>query len=137
MRIKGINAAGQALHPPPTAAFRSKPRSIKPYFDCARSVMSEQARPRLSLRLSIKIKRILRNIMSHLSQHKKPFFDKKRIIVRDKKHSKNEERFFCIGKDGIGIMTVRFTLRNGNIRIFGAGYWREGRYKYEKKHNLH
>ena len=25
-----------------------------------------------------------------------------------------------------------------NIRIIGAGYWREGRYKYEqKKRNLH
>ena len=65
------------------------------------------------------------------------FFDENRIIVKDKKHSKKEERFFCIGNDGKGIMTVRFTLRNYNIRIFGAGYWREGRYKYEKKHNLH
>ena len=65
------------------------------------------------------------------------FFDKRRIIVKDKKHSKKEERFFCIGNDGKGIMTVRFTLRNDNIRIFGAGYWREGRYKYEKKYNLH
>ena len=65
------------------------------------------------------------------------FFDKKRLIVKDKKHSKKENRFFCIGNDGKGIMTVRFTLRNSNIRIIGAGYWREGRYKYEKKHNLH
>ena len=24
-----------------------------------------------------------------------------------------------------------------DIRIIGAGYWREGRYKYEKKYNLH
>ena len=65
------------------------------------------------------------------------FFDKNRIILKDKKHSKKEERFFCIGDDGKGIMTVRFTLRNDNIRIIGAGYWREGRYKYEEKHNLH
>ena len=65
------------------------------------------------------------------------FFDKKRIIIKDKKHSKKEERFFCIGNDGKGIMTVRFTIRNDNIRIIGAGYWREGRYKYEKKHKLH
>ena len=65
------------------------------------------------------------------------FFDKKRIIVKDKKHSKNEERFFCIGNGGNGIITVRFTVRNVNIRIFGAGYWREGRYKYEKKCDLH
>jgi uncharacterized DUF497 family protein len=65
------------------------------------------------------------------------FFDKNRIIIKDKEHSKKEERFFCIGNDGNGIVTVRFTMRNENIRIIGAGYWREGRYKYEqKKRNL-
>jgi len=63
------------------------------------------------------------------------FFDKNRIIVKDKKHSKREERYFCIGDDGNGIITVRFTVRNENIRIIGAGYWREGRYKYEQKTN--
>jgi uncharacterized DUF497 family protein len=66
------------------------------------------------------------------------FFDKDRMIIKDKEHSKAEDRFFCIGNDGNGIATVRFTMRNENIRIFGAGYWREGRYKYEqKKNNLH
>jgi uncharacterized DUF497 family protein len=66
------------------------------------------------------------------------FFDKNRIIVKDKKHSTKEERFFCIGNDGNGIVTVRFTMRKENIRILGAGYWREGRYKYEQKTgNLH
>jgi len=66
------------------------------------------------------------------------FFDEERIIIKDIKHSNVEDRFFCIGNDGIGIITVRFTIRNGNIRIFGAGYWREGRYRYEqKKSNLH
>jgi uncharacterized DUF497 family protein len=66
------------------------------------------------------------------------FFDKNRIIIKDKEHSKKEARFFCIGNDGNGIVTVRFTIRNENIRIIGAGYWREGRYKYEqKKRNLH
>ena len=65
------------------------------------------------------------------------FFDKNRIILRDKKHSKKEERFFCLGNDGYGIITVRFTKRNENIRIIGAGYWREGRYRYEKENSLH
>jgi len=65
------------------------------------------------------------------------FFDKKRVIVKDKRHSQKEERFFCIGNDGNGIATVRFTIRNGNIRIFGAGYWREGRDTYEAKNKLH
>ena len=63
------------------------------------------------------------------------FYDRKRIIIKDKKHSKKEDRFFCIGNDGHGIVTVRFTMRNSNIRIFGAGYWREGRDKYEQRNN--
>ena len=82
----------------------------------------------------------LENIKKHqvsFEVAQEAFFDKKRIIVKDKKHSKKEERFFCIGNDGKGIMTVRFTLRNDNIRIIGAGYWREGRYKYEKKYSIH
>jgi uncharacterized DUF497 family protein len=61
------------------------------------------------------------------------FFDRKRLIIKDEKHSKSEERFFCIGNDGDGILTVRFTMRNDNIRIIGAGYWREGRQKYEER----
>ena len=66
------------------------------------------------------------------------FYDKDRIIMKDIKHSKKEDRFFCIGNDENGIVTVRFTMRNGNIRIFGAGYWREGRDIYEqRKSNIH
>jgi len=34
------------------------------------------------------------------------FFDKKQIIIKDKKHSKKEDRFFCIRNDGHGIITV-------------------------------
>jgi len=63
----------------------------------------------------------------------KAFCDKKRIIAGDEKHSMEEGRFFCIGNDGSGILTVRFTIRNGAIRIIGAGYWREGKKKYEQK----
>ena len=33
------------------------------------------------------------------------------------------------------ICTVRFTYRNGCIRIFGAGYWRQGKKDYEKVQN--
>jgi hypothetical protein len=42
MLNKRYYTAGQALHPPPSAAFRGKPRGIKPYFDFARSVMARQ-----------------------------------------------------------------------------------------------
>ena len=61
------------------------------------------------------------------------FFDKNRVILLDAKHSSIEARYFCIGKIANGgIATVRFTLRNGHIRIFGAGYWRKGKKIYER-----
>lgn len=61
------------------------------------------------------------------------FFDPDRIILKDEKHSGTEDRFFCIGRIGTGIVTVRFTLRKNSIRLFGAGYWREGKQRYEKR----
>lgn len=63
----------------------------------------------------------------------KVFKDPKRKIYIDSRHSEKEERFFCIGKAGKGVLTVRFTYRNGKIRIIGAGYWRKGERYYEKK----
>ena len=62
------------------------------------------------------------------------FFDTKRIIAIDLDHSTDKEkRYFCIGDVGNGILTVRFTLRDNKIRIFGAGYWRKGKKEYENK----
>jgi hypothetical protein len=62
------------------------------------------------------------------------FFDPKRIIALDLGHSlKDETRYFCFGKIGSGIVTVRFTIRSGKVRIFGAGYWRKGKNEYEKQ----
>ena len=61
------------------------------------------------------------------------FADSNRIIAEDLSHSRNEKRFFCFGKVGEGIITVRFTYRKNIIRIFGAGYWRKGKNIYEKK----
>ncbi|MBI2981750.1 MAG: BrnT family toxin [Deltaproteobacteria bacterium] len=60
------------------------------------------------------------------------FLDPQRKIRLNKKHSGSEKRFFCFGRVGSRVMTVRFTMRRGNIRIIGAGYWREGRRIYEK-----
>lgn len=60
------------------------------------------------------------------------FFDPMRIIARDLKHGAGEERYFCIGRAGEGILTVRFTWRDRRIRIIGAGYWRKGKAVYEK-----
>jgi uncharacterized DUF497 family protein len=45
----------------------------------------------------------------------------------------DEKRYYCFGKVGEGIITVRFTVRSNLIRIIGAGYWRKGRKFYESK----
>ncbi|MES2272969.1 MAG: BrnT family toxin [Chlamydiota bacterium] len=60
------------------------------------------------------------------------FLDPNRIIAQDLEHSRIEVRYYCFGKVDETIMTVRFTYRNQTIRIFGAGYWRQGRKIYEK-----
>jgi uncharacterized DUF497 family protein len=60
------------------------------------------------------------------------FLDPNRIIAQDLVHSKKEIRYYCFGKVEEMVMTVRFTYRNQTIRIFGAGYWRQGRKIYEK-----
>ncbi|MBT4289300.1 MAG: BrnT family toxin [Deltaproteobacteria bacterium] len=54
--------------------------------------------------------------------------------MEDTTHSQTEERFFCIGKTAHGVLTVRYIYRDDNhIRIFGAGYWRKGRKRYDKR----
>lgn len=65
------------------------------------------------------------------------FFDPMRVIVRDAAHSLEEERFYCFGVVDGGVMTVRFTMRGEKIRIIGAGYWRDGKKRYEKENHLH
>ena len=61
------------------------------------------------------------------------FFDPRRVIAKDLTRSGVEQRYFCFGKAGNGVMTVRFTYRAGCIRIFGAGYWRKGKQIYEQQ----
>jgi uncharacterized protein len=61
------------------------------------------------------------------------FFDSRRVIAEDLGHSDAEPRYFCFGEVAGGIMTVRFTWREGRIRIFGAGYWRKGKRIYEQQ----
>ncbi|NJN71406.1 MAG: BrnT family toxin [Limnothrix sp. RL_2_0] len=62
------------------------------------------------------------------------FFDPLRLIVHDAEHSELEERWFCIGKVEDRVLTVRFTYRDGVIRIFGAAQWRKWR-KFYEQHN--
>ena len=61
------------------------------------------------------------------------FFDSKRVLGSDKKHSQRETRFFCFGLVKGRVLTVRFVLRGGDIRIIGAGFWRAGDKIYEKE----
>jgi uncharacterized DUF497 family protein len=80
------------------------------------------------------------NIEKHgvsFEEASKAFFDKRCVITKNLKHSVSEKRFYCFGKVNGNVLTVRFTVREGNIRIIGAGYWRDGRKKYEEKNNLH
>ncbi len=64
------------------------------------------------------------------------FLDFKRVIAEDLDHStESEKRYFCIGKVGIEIVTVRFTVRSNKIRIIGAGYWRKGKKIYERENS--
>jgi uncharacterized DUF497 family protein len=59
------------------------------------------------------------------------FADPHRLILRDTRHTTSEEeRLYCVGRIEGGIVTVRFTTRNGTIRIFGAGFWRKYRKQY-------
>ena len=60
------------------------------------------------------------------------FLNPSRVIAEDLDHRRGEPRYFCFGRVDDAIMTVRFTWRNGKIRIFGAGYWRKGKAIYEK-----
>ncbi len=61
------------------------------------------------------------------------FLDPHRVIVEDIEHSSEEDRYYCIGRVGEGILTVRFTYRENIIRIYGAGYWRKGKKVYEEQ----
>jgi uncharacterized protein len=82
-------------------------------------------------------KKNIENIKKHGSTFEKAqdaFDDPKRIVALEIDHGfKSENRYYCFAKLDDGIITVRFTYRNGRIRIFGAGYWRKGKRAYEKK----
>jgi uncharacterized DUF497 family protein len=71
----------------------------------------------------------------HIAQY--AFADPNRIILEDVSHStETETRYFCLGKVGEGVLTVRFTYRDRRIRIFGAGYWRKGKRIYDEQNQL-
>lgn len=61
------------------------------------------------------------------------FSDPHRLTIFDPAHSDVEDRWFCVGKAGSKIITVRFTMRENKIRIIGAALWRKWRKIYEKR----
>ena len=65
------------------------------------------------------------------------FLDPCRVILEDVSHSHKERRFYCVGRVTEGILTVRFTYREKQIRIIGAGYWRKGKRIYEEQNEVH
>ncbi len=65
------------------------------------------------------------------------FVDPKRVIAEDLPHGSGEQRYFCFGQVGAGVLTVRFTYREDVIRIHGAGYWRKGKRIYERENQVH
>jgi uncharacterized DUF497 family protein len=65
------------------------------------------------------------------------FADPRRVIAADLSYSEDEARYYCFGKTADGNLTVRFTWRDGVIRIIGAGYWRRGKQVYEQENQIH
>lgn len=65
------------------------------------------------------------------------FADPNRVIALDLTHSTEENRFYCFGEIEGEILTVRFTWRQGVIRIIGAGFWRKGKRIYERENQIH
>lgn len=75
----------------------------------------------------------IENVLKHgvdFEIAQKAFFDEKRKIFFDEQHSEQEKRYYCYAMVDGEILTVRFTIREDNIRIIGAGYWRKGRKIY-------
>ncbi len=78
----------------------------------------------------------LTNIEKHgisFKEAMQAFLDPRRKIRLNAKHSTVEMRYYCLGIVGGRVLTVRFIIRGGKIRIIGAGYWREGRKFYEQE----
>jgi uncharacterized DUF497 family protein len=78
----------------------------------------------------------LENQLKHgvsFEEAQEAFLDPNLRIISDLDHSQDEERWYCLGRVERGILTVRFTYRSEKIRIFGAGFWRKGKRRYEQK----
>lgn len=62
------------------------------------------------------------------------FSDPNGLSVIDDKHSKDEQRFYWVGKTAAGkVLTTRYTRRGERIRIIGSAEWREFKRWYNEK----
>ena len=80
------------------------------------------------------------NLVKHgvdFSSVPEAFGDPRRIFIRYPGMIANECRWQLVGFDGKGILTVRFTLRRGWVRVIGAGYWRKQKQIYENENQIH
>lgn len=64
------------------------------------------------------------------------FLDERHVIIEDSRHSRDEQRYVCLGMVAGRVMTVRFTYRNEQVRIFGAAYWRKGQKEYVARQRI-
>ena len=76
------------------------------------------------------------NIAKHgldFMEARRAFADARALVLFDPAHSSPAElRWWLLGKVNSRVVLVRYTHRpDGVIRIFGAGYWKEGRNFYE------
>jgi uncharacterized DUF497 family protein len=80
------------------------------------------------------------NIEKHhvsFEEAKRAWLDPHRVSTADTKHSRpGEQRRYLFGSVDGAVLTVRYTLRGETIRIIGAGYWREGRDRYEQSNRF-
>jgi len=68
------------------------------------------------------------NLTKNLDQHdvssgecEQIFFNRPLIIKRDKEHSKNENRYYVLGRTNVNrLLFAVFTVRNDKIRIISA-----------------
>ena len=65
------------------------------------------------------------------------FNDPSRVFLRYPGMTQAEVRWQCVGFDGAGVLTARFTLRAGAVRVIGAGYWSRQKQIYEKENRIH
>ena len=76
------------------------------------------------------------NVRRHgvtFSEAVESFFDPRGFQLADVKHSREEDRFYWVGKSESGrVLTTRFTRRGRRIRIIGSAEWRKFRKLYDE-----